>query len=373
MQQLHIVSFDIPYPPDYGGSIDVFYKLKALHERGIEITLHCFQYGGKEQQPGLLEICKEVFYYQRNTGWKGIHPTLPYIVYSRINDQLLERLVTATHILFEGLHTCYYLNHPLLAQTFKMVRCHNVEHEYYEQLAVQSPYPKKIYHRIESKHLKNYESVLENAQVLFAISEMDFKYFKQQFPNNKVIHLPAFHGNVWNDNNVPTKSYALYHGSLQIPENEHAALFLVEQVFARINYPLIVAGSNPGRRLIQAMDALDHVTLVANPTGKQLEHLITQAHVHLMYATQQTGLKLKLLKSLFTTAHVIANKKMATDIQLINCLTIADSPKDWVQKIKALSTSKPLKSLIEKRSEIMENYQDHVIINRLLENANFTK
>ncbi len=27
---LHIISFDIPYPPNYGGVIDVFYKLKAL-------------------------------------------------------------------------------------------------------------------------------------------------------------------------------------------------------------------------------------------------------------------------------------------------------------------------------------------------------
>ena len=34
-KHLHIVSFSIPYPANYGGVIDVFYKLVALHKAGI--------------------------------------------------------------------------------------------------------------------------------------------------------------------------------------------------------------------------------------------------------------------------------------------------------------------------------------------------
>ena len=30
LKNINIVSFDIPYPPNYGGIIDVFYKIKAL-------------------------------------------------------------------------------------------------------------------------------------------------------------------------------------------------------------------------------------------------------------------------------------------------------------------------------------------------------
>ena len=29
-KEVHIVSFDVPYPPNYGGVIDVFYKIKTL-------------------------------------------------------------------------------------------------------------------------------------------------------------------------------------------------------------------------------------------------------------------------------------------------------------------------------------------------------
>ena len=32
---LNIISLDIPYPPDYGGAADIFYKLIALKKLGI--------------------------------------------------------------------------------------------------------------------------------------------------------------------------------------------------------------------------------------------------------------------------------------------------------------------------------------------------
>ena len=39
---IHIVAFDVPYPPNYGGIVDVFFKLKTLHEMGADIIYHCF-------------------------------------------------------------------------------------------------------------------------------------------------------------------------------------------------------------------------------------------------------------------------------------------------------------------------------------------
>ena len=36
---LNIVSFNIPYPANYGGVIDVYYKLEALHACGVKLIL----------------------------------------------------------------------------------------------------------------------------------------------------------------------------------------------------------------------------------------------------------------------------------------------------------------------------------------------
>ena len=48
-KHLHIISFDVPWPADYGGVIDVFYKVKALHDIGVKVHLHCFTYGRQSQ------------------------------------------------------------------------------------------------------------------------------------------------------------------------------------------------------------------------------------------------------------------------------------------------------------------------------------
>jgi hypothetical protein len=41
-RQLHIITHDVPWPADYGGVVDLFYKIKTLHQAGIKIHLHCF-------------------------------------------------------------------------------------------------------------------------------------------------------------------------------------------------------------------------------------------------------------------------------------------------------------------------------------------
>lgn len=38
---LNIICFDVPFPADYGGAIEEFYKIKSLHAAGVKIYLHC--------------------------------------------------------------------------------------------------------------------------------------------------------------------------------------------------------------------------------------------------------------------------------------------------------------------------------------------
>ena len=65
---VNIVSFNIPYPPNYGGVIDVFYKIKALSKEGYEVHLHTFVYD-RTSSDELERLCKKVYYYKRNTGF----------------------------------------------------------------------------------------------------------------------------------------------------------------------------------------------------------------------------------------------------------------------------------------------------------------
>ncbi|HQV01406.1 MAG TPA: mannosyltransferase, partial [Bacteroidia bacterium] len=89
---LHLVSFDIPFPADYGGVIDVYYKLKSLAQVGVKVHLHCFGYGRKQSEE-LEKHCYTVTYYQRNTAKSQLFNRLPYIVVSRGNELLIQNLL----------------------------------------------------------------------------------------------------------------------------------------------------------------------------------------------------------------------------------------------------------------------------------------
>ena len=132
--KLHIISFDVPYPTNYGGVIDVFYKLKALHHLGVIIYLHVFEYG-KGEQVELKKYCKEVFYYPRNSFVKSFISKTPFIVKSRGGNLLIANLnKNAYPILFEGLHTTL----PVLKDSLKdrniYLRAHNIEPVSYTHL-----------------------------------------------------------------------------------------------------------------------------------------------------------------------------------------------------------------------------------------------
>ena len=86
-KQLHIVSFDVPFPANYGGVIDVFYKIKSLHRERVGVILHCFQYG-REKSEELESICEKVYYYKRKMNWLGFFSKTPFIVYSRKNESV---------------------------------------------------------------------------------------------------------------------------------------------------------------------------------------------------------------------------------------------------------------------------------------------
>ena len=84
---LHIVSLNVPYPPNYGGIIDIFYKIKALHQIGVSITLHCYEYG-RGTQIELNKYCSAVHYYSRKKSVIHWFKNKPFIVASR-NSKIL--------------------------------------------------------------------------------------------------------------------------------------------------------------------------------------------------------------------------------------------------------------------------------------------
>ena len=352
--KLHILSFDIPYPANYGGVIDVFFKLKTLHQLGAKITLHCFQYGNRTPSKELAKYCNQVHYYPRQQGLPSLSFLHPYIVYSRRSGRLLDNLLQDNApILFEGLHTCYYLDHPKLKARQKWVRMHNIEWEYYQALAqTESNWLKKSYFKIESHLLKRFEKKLTHAQAIFGISPNDCHYLQKQFSNAQ--YLPAFHSNEKIQIQTGRGSYALYHGNLSVNENHQAALFLVEKVFHSLNYPLIIAGSQPRKELITAIQKFPHIQLEIFPSHQRLQQLLQEAHINILPTFQATGIKLKLLNALYNGRFCLVNTPMIANTGLAPLCSITDSPKEFQAQIDTLKGKDFSEEEIAARAEVLQ-------------------
>ena len=61
-KHLHIITHDVPWPADFGGVVDLFFKIKSLSEAGIKIHLHCFV-NSRPPQDELNKFCFIITYY----------------------------------------------------------------------------------------------------------------------------------------------------------------------------------------------------------------------------------------------------------------------------------------------------------------------
>ncbi|MBS1771809.1 MAG: glycosyltransferase [Bacteroidetes bacterium] len=361
MQQnkLHIVSFDVPYPADYGGAIDVYYKIKALKEVGTEIYLHCFDYGRGERKE-LNDLCKEVWYYPRKTGIAGLSLTLPYITYSRRNEELLRRLLAIdAPVLFEGVHTTYYLSHPSLANRKKIVRTHNVEHEYYRELSIKEKnFIRRFFFAHEAAMLHSYERLMP-ADCFLSLSMEDNHFFKTIYPDKETLFVGPFHPYAEITSKTGKGEYCLYHGNLSHPENNEAALFLLQHIFPHVDMPFIIAGKNPSKEVISACNRLKNCRLIVNPASEPMQQLIADAHIHILPTFQASGMKLKLLYALFNGRHLVVNDNMLFGTGLQELCNIANNAEAFVNSINKLKNTPFTNEVIEKRKKLLSQQYDN--------------
>ena len=334
---LNIISLNIPWPANYGGVLDIYYKMKALHECGVKIILHCFEYE-RPRTSELEKICHEVHYYKRRTGLLPNLTYLPYNVYGRKDKNLIKNLLKNDYpILFEGLHSCYYLSDKRLRNRFKIFRECNIEHDYYNALSHSTDnIIKKSFFKLEGLRFHLFQRNVKWADLIISVSTTDADYLRKVFPEKKVEFIPCFHANEKITTLTGKSNYILYHGKLSVPENEKAVLFLIKNVFCKLKHKCIVAGMDPSDDIYKAASSYNNIEIIPNPEQNKMEELISQAQIHTLVTFQDTGLKLKLLNSLFGGRHTLVNSLMLAGSGLDSLCRIANTPEEMVSECNRL-------------------------------------
>ena len=334
---LHIVSFNVPWPANYGGVMDVFYRLRALSRAGLRIHLHCYTYG-RPAAPELEALCAEVHYYRRDMSPLRQLDSRPFIVSSRCNKELKKRLLQDRYpILLEGLHCCSLLeDESLLQGRTVMVRAHNIEADYYSRLAHSERHLlRRAYLALDAAKIKRYEPVLQRAAAVFAISEADLQGLLKM-GCREVRLVTGGHPYDQVTASAGRGDYALYHGQLSVAENIRAVEWLITNVFSDSDHRLVVAGLNPAASLRRLVERHPNVSLVDSPDDAAMQRLVADAQVNILRTDQPTGMKLKLLHALFCGRHCLVNSPMVAGTGLGDLCCVADSAEAMCSELNRL-------------------------------------
>ncbi len=328
-RHLHIVCLDVPWPPDYGAAIDMMNRIMMMKKLDVAVHLHYFSYNERGTPNELNQFCESIHVYERKTGRKGLSARLPYIVASRMNDELVNNLGKDNYpVLLEGIHCTGILPQLDLRNRKVVVRMHNDESVYYKELArAESSLLKKLFFRRESRLISAYQGRLPDECTYACVSADDIHTLRDVYHLQHVKYIPTFP--TWQQVNSEegAGNLCLYHGNLSVPENEEAALWLLRKVFSRIRKPFVIAGKNPSRRLQKMAHLWQHTCLVADPSESELNDLVRKAHINVLPCLNKhiTGIRLKLLHVLFEGRHCVVNEPMVKGTGLEGACHIAAS------------------------------------------------
>ena len=332
---LHIISFDNPYPANYGGVIEVYYKVKALHDLGYDIYLHCFYGDRAVVAPEVKAITKEVYLYPKVRRFSFLFSSIPFSVITRYS-KVLEANIKAVNapILFEGLQTTMLLRRADCTND-KYLRLHNIESNFYGGLyASETNWFKKALFYFEKKKYQQYEQDLKPFKQVFTLSPYEMEIVSNS--TAAVRYVPVFHGNKTVAPLTGKGNYSLYHGDLRLPDNKKVAAFLI-QIFKKLPKHTLVIASSAGKAFVEKqIKGSANIQFEWIKEDAQLNTLLANAHVNVLWSFQKSGTKLKVINALFKSRFCLINDNMVDDKDLLQLCEIANTETAVIAQIERL-------------------------------------
>ena len=292
------------------------------------------------------------------------------MVKSRSSDELIKNLKEIeAPILFEGLHTTY----PLINEHFEdrkvLVRAHNIEHLYYKGLAdSENRINKKIFFKTEAKKLFRYEKILHKADKILSISPSENSYFRNQFID-KTVYIPVFHENKKVRKLSKKGEFAMYHGDLRIADNIRSVHFLID-IFKGIKFPLLIASSFINESIINEINKFENIRFITIKNQEHIMGLFDKTHINVLPTFQKTGIKLKLINSLFNGRYCVVTNEMVEDTGLERLCEIGKTKEMFSQKIVELIHKDYDSAKIKEKKKDLKIFDTEVNAKKIIELIN---
>ncbi|HLV50396.1 MAG TPA: glycosyltransferase family 4 protein [Flavobacterium sp.] len=335
-----VVSGFIPYPPVFGGAIDVWERIKGLHALGYEIDLAVTDKvnPSQEQLDEIKIYVRHFFFVRRENKVQQLFNKLPLQLLSRKGLSTIDIHQTYDTLILES-EFCWAitLNQSITYKNI-VVRVHNIESHYFKALGKSSnSLREKIYYKMESNKIKNLsEMVFDKVDKLWFISKDDLLLVNKP---NKSVFMP-FPINSEMVKPVPNSAKnVLYIGALFMQNNLYGLDWYIENVHSELlqikDYQFVIVGSTKDNRqeLNKKYGNLPNVRLFLDQPD--ITPFYQKAGLFINPMFHGSGVKVKSVNALVNGVPLVSTDIGAEGIGLTDEMFFrANNTEDFVTKIK---------------------------------------
>lgn len=328
---IHIVYLKYRHSTVSANPSDLLNMIKALHQSGQKIHLHCF-YPGRIQLAEVKESCLEISTYADELSKDNYNTKNTRRVITSEKSRLIKNLKRDNNpIICHGFQSSKTIfESPDMKGRNFLFRLTRNEPQYLLDLAKVTPWGfRKFFYLLGWLQTKGlFTKLLTHRKIAHCIDSID--------NSNSILNVAEFRGPSETFYKQGLGSFCLYHADLSKRENEFAAQWLLEHVFNELEIPFVIAGKDPSEELEQAAHVRMHTCLVSNPSEMELKELIKKAQIVLQPSFIDHQSKIDALPDLLLGRHVLVNAKAVKMNPFESLLAIAETLEEFRNKTESL-------------------------------------
>lgn len=387
-----------PLPANTGGRIDVWRRMRYLHQAGVQLGLLTWYDPPRNGSPSPEQVAEahqlcdslhlaaidrsptELLRRLSLTGRLPSHAASRWVSLKQAEVLNWAREFKPDVLLLDGLYgvaVVRWLSTKLRVPW--IYRSHNIEHLYMQrQSAEATSWRRKLGINANRLGLKALETrTLHAARDVFDISRDDQQFWLKQGVRNIQWLPPAvddeFAQTIARHERQSPLWDVLYFGNLNTPNNVAAVRWLAREVLPNVDLPqmtVAISGSRPSSEVRKLAESDSRITLLPDPPD--MAAVISSAKVIVNPVQSGSGVNLKSVEMLFTRARLVSTSIGVQGIgaEAAACFSIADSPAAFSSLIKqALMLSTLSASNILKRKELHQLFNPKSCAMQLLERS----
>lgn len=362
-----IISPDLPYPPNHGGRVDIWNRIKLLsklnHEVDIAITSN-EEFTNTADREQFYKYIGKAFFFPRKIKFLQFILGVPYQTSSRSSLEKFRSDTKYDIVILESESTSSILNSPSIKNTKILLRIHNNESQYFSALFKSTKQPiKKAYYLYESLAYKRHtKKIKARSDAILHISSEELAAEKSENISKSFFLPPYINLDSLKEPSTSDNSQVLFVGNLFTPNNINGLQWYLDEVHQKLltsnkDYELVIAGNTKGKKI--ALTNLNQPRIRLYDSPANLDELYKTSTVFIIPLLEGAGVKLRAVNAISEGIAIVSTSSGIEGLNLKDGFhfSLGNTSEAFFQAINRLLKSKT------ERTNLVQNAQQHMIEN----------